>query len=140
MKSNIVIIGENEKINKSVGNLLAVALEINFLDFDDYCDYINIVDRKQIIKQFGKRKYNEMQKDALPHMRGFCDSVIGFDGKMSRLLGVHKLLKDTAYIICLAKSDKQVKYKKYTDIWVDISTGSAEKITQEIMKKLGEIQ
>lgn len=138
MKSNIVIIGEDSEINKSVGTQLAVLLEINYLDFNDYCDYINILSRDEIVKQYGKRKYNELQKEALPHMCGFCDSVIGFDSKMSRLPSVHKLLNDSAYIICIA-SEQSEKYKKHTHIWMDLNLGSVENILDEIVKKLGEL-
>lgn len=138
MKSNLVIIGENENTNKSVADKIAVILELNFLDFDDYCDYINIVTRQEVIQKFGKRKYNELQKEALPHMQNFCDSVIGFDGKMSRLPSVFRLLKDSAYIVCIA-SNEMKKYKKYADIWVDIQDKSQNRIVDEIVKKLGEI-
>lgn len=138
MKCNIVIIGEDGDVNKSVGVKLAVLLEINYLDFNDYCDYINIMSREEIVRQFGKRKYNELQKDALPHMCGFCDSVIGFDCKMSRLPSVYKLLNDTAYIVCVA-SDTQSKYKKYAHIWVDLHQNTVDDIINEIVNKLGEI-
>lgn len=137
MKENIVIIGENPQINKEIGNKLAIALEINYLDFDDYCDYINNINREDFIKNFGKRQYNQLQKEALPHMRGFCNSVIGFDGKLSRLPSVYKCLRDRAYIICIANGDKE-KYAKYTEIWVNIAQNK-EQILEEIEDKLGEL-
>lgn len=139
MKNNIVVIGQDELVNKGVGNELAVRLELNFLDFDEYCEYINCVKKDEVIKQFGKRKFNELQKDSLPHMQDFCDSVIGFDGKCSRLPQVYNLLKDSAYIVCIA-DDSFDKYKKYTDIWVNLGNKTIKKITNEIIKRfLGEI-
>lgn len=138
MKRNIVIVGDNELINKNVGGELAINLELNFLDFDEYCEYINCVKREQVWKEFGKRKFNELQKEALPHMQDFCDSVIGFDGKCSRIPQVYKLLGDTAYIICIADTNKE-KYQKYTDIWVNLGNKQIKNITNEIMKKLGEM-
>ena len=138
MKTNIVIIGDNEKTNKAVGANLAVCLEINFLDFDGYCEYINCVNREDICRAQGKRRYNEMQKGALPHMQDFCDSVIGFDGKLSRMTSVYKMLKDTAYIICIADKGKE-KYSEYADIWIDVGKKSEKRITNEILKKLGEL-
>ena len=69
MKTNLIIIGENSQINKSVGQVLAEMLELNYLDFDGYCDYINLVSRDKVIQIYGKRKYNELQKETLPQMR-----------------------------------------------------------------------
>ena len=89
MKTNLIIIGENSQINKSVGQVLAEMLELNYLDFDGYCDYINLVSRDKVIQIYGKRKYNELQKETLPQMRDFCDSVIAFDEKVSRLPSVN---------------------------------------------------
>ncbi len=86
----------------------------------------------------GKRQYNEMQKKALPHMQDFCDSVIGFDGKLSRISSVFKMLKDTAYIICIADKNKE-KYAVYADIWIYRGKKSEKRITNEILKKLGEL-
>lgn len=139
MRENIVIIGECGEQNKAIGNALAVALEINYLDFDDYCDYINNTNKVDFIKNFGKREYNKLQKDALPHMRSFCESVIGFDGKISRLPSVYKCLCDRAYVVCIASRSCYEKYVKYADIWVDIDKNLEEKL-EEIEIKLGEIQ
>ena len=91
MITNLIIIGENSQINKSVGQVLAEMLELNYLDFDGYCDYINLVSRDKVIQIYGKRKYNELQKETLPQMRDFCDSVIAFDEKVSRLPSVIRL-------------------------------------------------
>lgn len=138
MKTNLVIIGDNEQINKAVGADLAVCLEINFLDFDAYCEYIFCVNREEVCREQGKRKYNELQKNALPHMQDFCDSVIGFDGKLSRISQICKMLKDTSYIICIAGKDKE-KYSGYADIWINSDKKSIKKITNEILNKLGEL-
>ncbi len=51
MKTNLVIIGENSQVNKSVGQVLAEMLELNYLDFDGYCDYINLVSRDTSVRQ-----------------------------------------------------------------------------------------
>ena len=139
MKSNLIIIGDNEKLNKILGKDLADYLELNYLDFDDYCDYINLVSREEVIKKYGKQTYNELQKDALPHMQDFCDSVIAFDGKISRLPSVFKLLKDTSYIVCVCDKDKE-RYAKYTDIWVKAGKKSKKAIMNEIIRRLGEIE
>lgn len=138
MRTNLVIAGDCEKINKGVAEYLAPLLELNFLDFDGYCEYINMINREQFCEQYGKRKYNELQKDALPHMQDFCDSVIGFDKKLSNLPSIFKLLSKTSYIVCIAEASAE-KYKKYTDIWIDLKKKSIKQIANEIIKKLGEI-
>lgn len=71
-------------------------------------------------------------------MQDFCDSVIGFDGKLSRISSVFKMLKDTAYIICIADKNKE-KYAVYADIWIYREKKSEKRITNEILKKLGEL-
>lgn len=139
MKTNVVIIGENEKINKAIGENLAIFLELHFLDFDGYCDYVNLTEKKQVIKCYGKRKYSELQNETLPQMQDFCDSVIAFDGKISRLSAVYALLYNTAFIICISNKDKK-KYSKYTDIWVDLDEKDNKVILDEIIRKLGEIK
>ena len=139
MKTNVVIIGENEKVNKQIGERLAVFLELHYLDFDGYCDYVNLTEKKQVIKHYGRRKYSDLQKETLPQMQDFCDSVIAFDGKISRLPSVYKLLNDTAFIICISNKDKE-RYSKYTDIWVSLDKKNNKVIIDEIIIKLGEIQ
>ena len=139
MKTNLVVIGENSQINQSVGQALAEILELNYLDFDEYCDYINLVSREKVIEMYGKRKYNELQKEALPQMRDFCDSVIAFDEKVSRLPSVYKIVKQTAFIVCIANKDKE-RYAKYVDIWINLSKKSKKVLINEIIKKLGEVQ
>ncbi|MDE6968086.1 MAG: hypothetical protein K2P12_05435, partial [Clostridia bacterium] len=134
MKTNLVIVGENEVINKGVGEDLANILELNFLDFDGYCEYMTLKSRQEIISVFGKRKYNEVQKEYLPHMSDFCDSVIGFDGKLSSISAICKRTKDTSYIICIAERDKTY-YKKYADIWINLGSKTRKRITNEIIKK-----
>ena len=48
------------------------------------------------------------------------------------------MLKDTAYIICIADKNKE-KYAVYADIWIDRGKKSEKRITNEILKKLGEL-
>ena len=55
-----VIIGDDERINKAVGANLAVCLEINFLDFDGYCEYINCVNREDVCMTQGKRPQGQV--------------------------------------------------------------------------------
>ena len=139
MKTNLIILGENSQINKSVGQVLAEMLELNYLDFDGYCDYINLVSRDKVIQIYGKRKYNELQKETLPQMRDFCDSVIAFDEKVSRLPSVYNVVNKTAFIVCIANKDKE-KYAKYADIWITLNKKSKKVLINEIIRKLGDVQ
>lgn len=132
-----MIIGNNLSVSRAVGRLLSERLELNYLDFVDYCDYINMVSRRQVVAEFGAAKYTELQRECLPHMQDFCDSLIVFD-KISWARDVWQLLNNTSYIIGIGDGSG-VRYAKYVDVWVDKTEKDTSVIAEEIANKLGEI-
>lgn len=138
MKTNLVICGENEKINKGVGEKISPMLDLNFLDFDSYCEYLTMATREQIIKDYGKDKYEQIQNKHLPKTVDFCNSVIGFDANLLQLPKIYELLHKTSIIVCIANKEK-TQLKEYCDIWINLGKKTLARVASELIRKLGEM-
>lgn len=138
MKENLVVIGENGALNKNLGEQLSITLELNYLDFNDYCEYVSMTTKEDIIAKSGEERFKEIQYEILPEMVDFCGSVIGFDGDIERIPYIYEVLSNTAYIICVSDSDKKQIVGR-ADICIKPQNKSVEKIKEEIIQKLGEL-
>lgn len=135
MKTNLVLIGENGELNKSIGEWLAPELGLNYLDFNDYCDYLA---QAELDFDTTAEKLNALKRKFLPSLVDFCNSVIGFDGDLKIIPAIYKILKDTSYFICLSKR-KAKNIVENADILIELKNKDIQQIKEEIIQKLGEL-
>jgi len=102
MKSNIAITGTNTKLNKSIAIALAERLELTYMDYDQYIEYMECSTLAEIEQSQGKDILSQLQSDKLRSIVDYCNSIFAFSSKVCTKSGDVAVVATGAYVIHIA--------------------------------------
>ena len=139
MKSNIAIIGTSTKLNNSCAIDLAKELEINYMDYNEYIEYLTLGSIKEISDKYGRAGLKKLYTDKLRSIRGYSDSVFAFAGGVCSTATDVEIIGEDAYVICLSPSRVCSKVTANCMAVIDTKDKNKQQIMDTILLKLGEL-
>ena len=139
MKSNIAIVGTSTKLNNQCGLSLATELEINYMDYSEYIEYLTLSTIPILEQKFGKEELRKLYSEKLASINGYSDSIFAFSGGVCLNEADCAVIADDAYLICLSPSRVCSKVAASCLAVIDTKDKSLTDIIEEILDKLGEL-
>ena len=139
MKSNLAIVGTSSKLNNECGIALAAELEINYMDYSEYIEYLTLSKISIIEEKFGKEELRKLYSQKLSSINGYSDSIFAFAGGVCFNAADCAVIADDAYLICLSPSRVCSKVAANCLAVIDTKDKKMNTILDEIFDKLGEL-
>lgn len=139
VRSNIAIIGTSTKLNNAIGLALSGELDMNYMDYSEYVEYLTLRIIKDIEKEYGKAQLRKLYTDKLRSIRGYHNSIFAFAGGVCSVSSDVDIISKDAYVICLAPSRVCSKVTEKCLTVICTKDKKVKDIIDTVILKLGEL-
>jgi len=101
MKNNIILIGLSTCGKTTIGRALSKALNMNFIDCDEYIEEKTKLTINEIFTNYGENYFRELEKDFVEELKRYENTVISTGGGMPIYNNNIDSLKEIGLVIFL---------------------------------------